>query len=142
VARRLKLKTAELGDLELFLIYQYGDKWESDWLPLQGQVITGLLTVATQELMDHALRGWTSPLAKSLGVPPEGAIRKLPSQLCYRRDPCPFHQKKTCIPTHPKMPWCFEPETIEDPNARSLAAELVRLWREGVYIVVVIHAAE
>jgi hypothetical protein len=138
VARRLKLKTIELGDLELFLVYQYGDKWESDWLPLQGQLITGLLTVVPQETIDHALQGWTSPLVKSLGLPPEGALRKLPSQLCYQRGHCPFHIKNSCIPTHPKMSWCFEPENIEDPNSRNLAAELIRLWREGVWGILVL----
>lgn len=140
--RQLKLKTNELGDLDLFLIYQYGDTWEEAWKPAQGLPITTLLTVVTKELMDHALKGWTSPLVKALGISPEGAIRKLPvvNRTCERKDPCPFYRPKECLPTFPKMPWCFEPGGIEDPNARSLAAEVVRLWRLGVYIVVVTHA--
>jgi hypothetical protein len=40
------------------------------------------------------------------------------------------------------MPWCFEPSGIEDPNARRLVAELIQLWRQGVYTVVVIDAEQ
>jgi hypothetical protein len=139
MSRRLKLKTLELGDLEVFFIYQYGDRWEEEWLPLQGAEMTSLLTVTTQEIMDHALRGWTSPLVKSLGIPPEGALRKLKNSICYRRELCPFYRKKTCVPTHPKMPWCFDPEDVEDLEARKLGSELIRMWREGVYVLVVTH---
>lgn len=140
--RRLKLKTTELGDLELYLIYQYGDAWEEFWAPAKGLPIADLFTTVTSELMDHGLKGWTSPLVKALGIPPEGGIRKLPvvNRVCERKDPCPFYRPKECIPSSSKMPWCFEPAGIEDPNARKLAAEAVQLWRQGVYIVVVIHA--
>jgi len=142
VARGLTLKTMELGDLDLYLIYQYGEVWEEEWRPLQREHITTLLTVVSQDLMDHALRGWTSPLVKVLGIPPEGAIRKLTNPLCYRLLVCPFYDKKSCAPTSPKMPWCFEPAFIEEAEPRQLAAELVRLWRQGVYVLVVTHANE
>ena len=136
--RKLLLKTVELGDLDLYLIYQYDLDWEEDWKPLQDQSITSLLTVIDQETWDHALKGWTSPLIKTLGLPPSGALRKVESK-CYRRKLCPFHSKKTCFPTATKMPWCFEPDSIEDPAARQLASNLVRLWREQVHILVITH---
>lgn len=130
--RQLKLKTQEMGDLELYLIYQYGDVWEEEWRPLQGAVITSLLTVIPLEMMDHALRGFTRPLIKSLGLPPEGALRKLPNGLCDKRIMCPFYRKKECVPLFKKMPLCFEPAGIDDLEARRLAGSLVRMWREGV----------
>lgn len=138
--RRLKLKTHEVNDLELFLIYQYGDKYEPAWLALQGDPITTLFTAVSLETMTHALAGWTRPLVRGLGIPPEGALRKLSTsnRVCERRDPCPFYRPKDCIPTAKAMPWCFEPAGIEDLEARILAAEAVNLWRAQVYIVVVI----
>lgn len=140
--RRLKIKTHELGDLELYLIYQYGERWEDTWERAQGLEAMGLLTTVDKAMMDHALAGWTSPLVKALGIPPEGALRKLPvmNRVCERRDPCPFYRPKECVPLATKMPWCFEPSGIEDPNARRLLAELVQFWRQGVYTVVVIDA--
>jgi hypothetical protein len=140
VPRRLKLKSQEMRDLELYLIYQYGDTWEKEWRPLQGQTVTSLISISTKEDVDHALKGWSWPLTSKLGIPPEGALRKLPSKGCYQRGPCPFYDKKKCVPTSKALPWCFEPDDIEDLVVRKLAAELIRLWREGVYVVVVLEA--
>ena len=137
--RRLTIKTNELQDLPLYLIYQYGENWEEEWKPLQGAAITSLLTVVSQEDMTHALKGWTKPLFQALGLAPEFALRKLPSFDCDKKKICPLHDKKNCTPRSKKMPWCFEPSGIEDLDARSLAGDLIKLWREGVYIVVVIH---
>ena len=89
--------------------------------------------------MDNALKGLTRPLVKSLGIPPEGALRKLPSSLCDKRSHCPFYRRKECVPLYKKMPECFEPSGIEDLEARRLAGSLVRMWREGVYLVVVVY---
>lgn len=140
--RRLKLKTQELGDLELQLIYQYGASWEPSWKPLQGALIASLLTVVSKEVWDHALAGWTRPLVQALGIPPDGALRKLPSadKLCEKRSICPYYHPKECQPKAKNMPWCFEPSGVRDPNARQLASELLSLWREGVYVLVVIDA--
>ena len=137
--RQLKLKTLEMGCLELYLIYQYGELWEEEWRPLQGLAITSLLTVVSQEMMDHALKGLTRPFIKSLGIPPEGALRKLPNGICDKRVRCPFYHKKECVPLYKNMPMCFEPAGVEDLEARRLAGLLVRMWREGVYLVVVVH---
>jgi hypothetical protein len=35
------------------------------------------------------------------------------------------------------MPWCFVPAGLEEGPASDLGAETLRLWREGVYIIVV-----
>jgi hypothetical protein len=139
VPRQLSLKTHEMGTLELYLIYQYGDLWEVAWRPLQGESITSLLTVVTQEMMDHALKGLTRPFVKALGIPPEGALRKLPNPTCDRKVICPFYHKKECNPLFKSMPSCFEPAGILDLEARQLAGSMVRMWREGVYLVVVVH---
>jgi hypothetical protein len=140
VSRQLLLKTFEAGDLELFLIYQYGEEWEEEWRPLQHENLVSLVTVVSQETMDHALHGLSLPLVRALGISPEGALRKLPSKTCERKKTCPFYRKKDCHPLAGKMPWCFEPEGIGDPVARQLAGNLIGLWRKKVYILVVVHA--
>lgn len=135
--RRLKVKTQEMGDLELYLIYQYGDAWEKEWVPLQGHPLTDLLSSASKEDLDAALIGLSWPLTSKLGIPPAGALIKMPSKQCYRRKLCPFFDKKACQPTSKNLPTCFEIEGTEDVEVRRLGAEIVKLWRESVYVVVV-----
>jgi hypothetical protein len=37
------------------------------------------------------------------------------------------------------MPTCFEPDGIEDDIPRKLAADIISMWRESVYAVVVLE---
>jgi len=131
--RRLKLSTAEMGEVELYLIYDVGGTWEETWQPLQG--VMDIPSVA-KETMDHALRGWTRPLVDNLGPPPKGMLRKLSKQAqrCAHEDPCPFYMPRRCGVLFSKMPWCFEPDGIV-PG--SLAADIIKLWRQEVYVVTV-----
>lgn len=135
--RRVKLKTLEMGDLELYLIYQTRDTWEPYWRALQGAEITSLLTVVSKETMDHAFAGWSKPLIKALGIPPVGALRKLPHTECFLRADCPFYDRGSCTPKAKALRHCFELEGMSDEVSRKLGSELVRLWKEGVYIVLV-----
>lgn len=137
--RRLKVSTVEMGELELYLIYDEGGVWEEEWRPLQGTDLTGLMTVVSKEDMDHCLRGWTAPFFKALGLPPWGVLKKLPlaAQKCGQRAQCPMYDRKLCFPTAKRLPWCFEPDVSEDGEARRLASELIKFWREGVYVVLV-----
>jgi hypothetical protein len=139
VPRRLTLPTRELGELKLQVIYQNDGAWEAAWAPLQRDPLASLFTVVSKETWTHALKGWTLPLVQALGIPPEGALRKLPKGggACFKRGRCPHYNRDECVPSHKKMPWCFEPGSIESEAARRLGAEAVGLWREGVYILVV-----
>lgn len=139
MSRRLKIASVEMGFLELLLIYSMGGEWEPSWKPLQGQrAVTGLLPYVSKETMDHALRGWTSPLVKNLGLPPEGALRKVP-QVCTHKDsvPCPMYDPKRCTPLARNMWNCFQPLGVEGDVALQLAYDVIRLWREGVRVLVV-----
>lgn len=144
MSRRLRVVTREMGAVELLLIYQVGDEWELEWAPLQGSPVAALLSVVTDETMNHAIRGWTQPLVTALGLPPAGSLRKLPAeqQQCEHRGHCPFYQAAHCSPTGKKMPNCFQPANLTVDLARSLAYETIRLWREGVYVVVVKESAD
>lgn len=137
--RRLKLPTTELGSVELYVIYDYSGTWEDEWKPLQGAEVTALFTVVSKDVFDHALHGWTRPFVDALGLAPVGALRKLPAaaKQCALRERCPFYDRKKCVPSSPKLPWCFEPDGIDDQEKRRLAAEVIGFWRQGVYVVVV-----
>jgi hypothetical protein len=137
--RELVLPTRELGELRLFLVYSRAGIWEESWRVAQGLSIAESFTVTTKAIMDHALRGWTLPLVKALGIPPVGAIKKLPavSQQCEIRTRCPMYHRAECTPSHKAMPWCFQPGGLASDEERRLVADTIQKWRAGVYLVVV-----
>lgn len=140
MSRRLKVQTKEMGFVEMYLIYDEGGVWEGHWRPLQGMAsVAGLFGSVSKEEMEQALIGWSKPLVDAMGVPPKGALVKLPlaSRQCYSRRPCPFYRPRDCGHQQLKMPWCFTPDGFEGEEVRTLTAEAIGLWREGVYIVVV-----
>jgi len=129
-----------MGFQELFLIYETAGVWEPAWAPLRGHPLTSLFAIVSKEDMDHALHGWTRPLVDRLGPAPKFLLRKLPSHACALRARCSLFQARFCVPTHPKMPLCFQPDDTDDQTGM-LASEAIRLWREGVYVIVVVDAA-
>jgi hypothetical protein len=133
VPRRLSIPSVEMGRIELYLIYNEDGVWEEEWRPLQGVMD---IPEVTKEVMDHALHGWTRLLVDQLGPPPEGMLRKLPSQRCEHEKSCPFHVKRRCLVLSSKMPWCFEPAGVS-PGA--LAGEVIKLWRSEVYVLAVLE---
>ena len=138
MARRMRLPTAERGDIEVLAL----NGWEPDWAPLEGTAFGNQFTPITREVLDHALHGFSRPLSQALGIPPAGALLKVPkpSRACYARSKCPFVEPRHCHPGADKMPWCFEPDDIEDPAVRFAASRAIELWREGVYVLVVTDA--
>lgn len=139
--RRLTLLPRELGELELYFIYAHDGVWEAQWRSLQNQPFAAGFTQVPKAVVDHALAGWTKPLVQALGIPPKGALRKIPveSRLCHLKKGCSLHIPRDCVPTADGMPWCYEPGGIPDEEARKLASDAIGLWREGVYIVVVLE---
>lgn len=135
--RRLTIQTKEMDKIDLYLIYDYGGVWESEWRPLQGHDVTKLFTHVAHDTIEHAILGWSSPLVKSLGLFPEGCLHKLPSRECHNAKTCSLYVKGDCRVTAKKKPWCFEPLGFEESDARRLMVEAIRLWRERVYVVVV-----
>ena len=139
--RRVKLPTLEMGDVHLWLV----DGWTDGWDILRGTPIGDLLSVISRGVINHALHRWSRPLVDALGIPPEGALRKVPQECWARRKQpgnlfaCPLHDKHACLVSSPKMPWCFEPDGIEETEIRKKASEAVMLWRDGVYVVIVVE---
>lgn len=134
--RRLKILAPEMGGtLELYLIYSYGGVWEEEWRLLQ-KVVQLDLPAVSKEVMDQALVGWTRPLVNALGPEPKGKLRLLPrvTRECANRDTCPLFDRAQCGSLLKRMPWCFEPDGLEE---KALAAEVIKMWRDEVYVVVV-----
>ena len=131
--RRLQIPSLEMGVLQLYLIYKEAGQWEQEWRPVQGVLE---LPVVSKEVMDHALHGWTRPLVDALGPPPQGRLLLLPraARECAYKTRCRSYNAKRCGLLLKKMPWCFEPAELE---SKLLVAEIIKLWREEVYVLVV-----
>lgn len=127
--RRLRVQTREMGTLEVYLLRA----GEAEWRALAETAVSDLVSRMPRSTLEHALQGWSRPFVDALGLPPEGAIRKLPKRHheCALRERCAAWHNASCRPTAKKMPFCFEPDGLP-----TLAAEVVRLWREGVYVVI------
>lgn len=135
----MKLPTLEMGEIEVLTIDEKDGKWEPDWEPLRGTRIGDQFSVVARQTIDHALHGLSRPLVDALGIPPSGALLKLPQDAreCRLRRRCPFYEPKQCHPRASKMPWCYEPDGIDDDLERLAAAKAIEEWRQGVYLVIV-----
>ena len=133
--RQIKLQTREVGDLHLMLVRSIGGEWESDWASLQGSSYARYFTVVSKEVVDHALHGWTSPLVKLLSYSPKDSLHCVSpdARQCSLWDKCVFYRKKDCIPNAKNMPNCFQPAGLPP----ELGYEVLRLWRESVYVLIV-----
>lgn len=134
MSRQIKLKTKELGDLHLMLVYSKAGVWEPHWAPFKGTRYADLFTYVSVETMTHAMHGWTSPLVKALGPSPKMILHRLSpdARQCVLYDKCIFYIQRDCRPDAKKMPNCFQPVGVE----AELGFEVIRLWRESVYVVV------
>lgn len=139
MSRRLKLPTLELGELEILAIRESDGQWDPEWEPLRGTIFGDLFSMVPKSALDHALVGWSWPLVQVLGLSPEGVLVKVPraSRQCYRRRKCSLYIARDCHMQSKKMPWCFEPDEVEDEAVRKAAAKAIEEWRQGVYLIVI-----
>lgn len=137
--RPVKVKTQEMGQVRLMLIREQGGTWEEEWEPLRGTVFGDQFTSTTKETIEHALKGWSRPLVDALGIPPEGALKKIPpeSRQCFRRHVCPIYDQKICFPEARNMPFCFEPDGVAQEAVRYAATRAFEQWRDRVYLVII-----
>lgn len=136
MSRQIKLQTRELGALHVMLVRSEHDVWETYWAPLREHPLCRWLPRIPRETLDHALHGWTYPLVQVLGYEPKmilhGIARQEASE-CGARKGCPLYRAKDCIPTARNMPHCF----VVGGLSGDLGHEVLRLWRDSVYVVVV-----
>lgn len=95
----------------------------------------GLFPRVSSDILDQALRGYATPLMKILGPPPKALVKRLPvvETHCSQRASCINHSP-LCVPG-PKVPECWESATFKGGEA-TLVNDVVRLWREGVVVLV------
>jgi len=129
-----------MGDVRLLVIEQQPDgSWEDEWELLRKTPFGAQFSVISKEVLDHALYRLSRPLVDALGIPPAGALKKIPkaSKECFRRERCIYHDSKNCHPEGKQMPWCYEPDGVEGEEIRQTATRAIQEWRDGVYLVVI-----
>lgn len=107
---------------------------EVEWSFLDGTAVAKQLSYVTQEALDHALHGWSTPLVQALGPPPKGALIKLALSVdptCAAHKICGTWRSELCYLKSKKIPLCFELV-----NHAGFANEVVRWWHEGIYVLV------
>lgn len=138
--RRLRVKTRERGPLELYVVTESPEGgWEIGWENLRTTFFGKLVPRVPRSAFNHVLNGFSKPFVDALGLPPEGALRKLPSPCCSKQTTCALFDKRRCLLTSKQLPWCYEPAGFEDLGTatRRIASELVFLWKEGVHVIAV-----
>ena len=138
--RRLKALTNEKGPLEIYAITEGADgRWEEGWEEIQATLLGRLISRVPRSAFNHLLNGDSQPFIAILGMPPVGALLKLPSTACAKQRGCALYQKRTCFVGSPKLPWCYEPAGFDamTSSARKMASDLIFLWKEQVYVIAV-----
>lgn len=121
--RLLTLKSVERGDLSLAVLY------ENDFKGLRGAGIYKHVPKVPRHVLQEAILGYTRPLITLLGPAPMYLMHSV-NQGCAHEKVCVFFDKKDCFLTARNTPSCFQPA-----GEPSDSAELVRLWREGRYVI-------
>lgn len=133
----MMIPTLQKGNLLVIRIQENDDgTWEKDWEPLRETPMASLMSRMTQRELDHALHGYSRPFVDALGISPEGALRKIPSQECSKRGNCTFYDPTLCVVSSKELPWCYEPDGIAEQSGQA-GAQAVFHWRSKVYLVVV-----
>lgn len=91
-------------------------------------------SVVSQDVLDHAVRGYTDPLEKGLKISPEDFHKLLSDaeSLCVQHQSgvCPLRDSK-CIPCS-DMPACYEPPLVD-----RVALDVALAIRDGRYPLIV-----
>lgn len=115
-------------------------KGEDPWgilAPLKGLEPWGdLIPVISEDIYDQAVRGYVTPLMKVIGYAPKDCAKKVAGEasFCKIRKKC-INACEDCHPG-PKMPDCWE-APLTDFYTSNAASSLARLWRDGIYVIVV-----
>ena len=134
--RELDLEDSEQGLIKLLLVLpKKGDAW-GVLSPLQDTPWVEQVSVVSSESVEHALRGWATPLMREIGVAPRVRARRIPeaSGRCSLSKSC-LGAKAHCRPGT-EVPDCYEPPDIAWGEGFTEVIRMVLAWREGRYVVV------
>jgi len=129
------LQTQEWGEVLFSRILPVGDDNWGCCRPLCGTPWGDGLVVVSGDDLSHALHGRALPLLRTLGVPPEVRLRRIPSDWrpCAGQRGCITYQQEFCQPCL-KMPGCFVPPELSG-EAVILASSVALAWRDGRYVI-------
>lgn len=138
--RRVRLKTREKGMLEVLVVTEFADgRWELGWENIRGTFFGQLVPRVPRSAFNHVLNGYSQPFIEALGLPPEGALKRLPTAACAKQGGCSLYDSRRCSLWSKKLPWSYEPAGFDALGGSTLriASELIFLWKEGVRVVAV-----
>jgi hypothetical protein len=97
---------------------------------LVGTPVERLIPEVSHNILDQAMRGFTTPLMNQNLREPRGCLKLLDvPKDCDEKDHCLSYNKDRCILGHRKMPECFS------PLATQSLRPLVLAWLEGFHII-------
>lgn len=133
--RRIKLNDKDQGEILLAILVSKGsDEGWGEAIGLRGTEWERAIRPVSGEDLSHALHGWATPLARTLGERPSAVAKRL-RQPCARVavGDCPIAGPK-CV-TGPATPECFEPPTKLPKEAMPAAYEIAMALRDGYHVV-------
>jgi hypothetical protein len=87
----------------------------------------------SQEALDRALRGDSTPLMKEGLRDPKGCLKKAPlPKICADSKRCGSYKETVCKAGHKKMPDCYSVGLDLPPSAQIL----LMAWHEGYHVVI------
>jgi len=130
------LDTAHFGEVLIGRpIPQGGDPW-GILASLKGTDWEDLLPIVPGAALSDALHGDAQPLMRKIGREPRVLLRLAPEpRFCAEFKRCITKAEKDCHPCA-TVPDCYEPPGVS-PEAQRAANYLVRMWRDGRYVVIV-----
>lgn len=95
------------------------------------------LPLVPGEVMSDALYGHVMPLVRSLGLPPDQQLHRVPQayRVCSSAKQCISFKEAACQPCA-KLPDCYCPPGIPS-EAQEAAVMVAMAWRESRYVVIV-----
>lgn len=129
--RRFSLHSKDWGEIKILRPKVGG--WGA-LEPLKGTPIGDNLSQVSGEVLSVAMKGHVTPLMNVIGPVPALLLRRFKHLKCRHKDACVMHTKE-CVPTHKKMPLCFEPLTPD--GVLEAAAIVILAWHEGYFVMVV-----
>lgn len=125
------------GFLHLARPARPGDDGWGLFAVLRGTVWERALTVIDDDDLAHALRGYSDPILRKLGVRPEDFAKTVPKDqiLCvqYQNSVCPLRTEK-CYPCS-AVPDCYEPPHLSGDGAQA-ALDVALAIQEGRQVVI------
>ena len=130
----VKIQSNEWGEILLLRVIPHNDNSWGVLDPLKGTPWGDQIVVLSGETLSHALHGYTLPLVRELGNPPETRAKRIPDEV----GKCRLATGQCNMVTIHCRPGKNLPVCYEAPGSQSrLASFVAQAWMEGRYVIVV-----